>query len=732
MTLGVQGMTRNHRAAGSGRRIFGLTGRLRALLATLPLMLFATVAWSQDTGLRLEAVDVSPQAGERVVIYLTLSGPAPEPLSFAIDNPARISIDLPDTGLATGARRTVVKQGALDTVVAAEAQGRTRVVLNMDYMVPYQTRVDGNTVVVTLGNAPASASAAPTFGTVEADAPARFGDKAVTDVDFRRTEDGGGRVIVTLTDPSIAVDMREQGGNIVLDFRNAELPANLRRRLDVLDFATPVTTIDSVRAGDGARVIVAATGDYEPVAYQADNVFTLEVKPVAKAEQEMLSVYDEGKEYTGQRLTLNFQDIETRAVLQLLADVSGLNMVVSDTVTGNVTLRLRNVPWDQALDIVMATRGLDSRQVDNVIMVAPAAEIAARERADLAARQELQELTPLRSDYIQINYAKASELAALIQGGGENSLVSERGSVSIDERTNTLLVYDTADRLQDIRELVQILDIPVKQVLIESRIVIVNDNFSRDLGVRMGLTYVDDNGDGLISVTGSGTGSDTIVQSGIDNINTTGTPFPVDVPPINERYNVNLPIDNPAGRIALAILDSDYLLDLELQAAQSEGQGEVISTPRVITANQKEALIKQGVEIPYQEAASSGATTTQFKEAVLSLLVTPQITPDDRIIMDLEVSQDNVGEFVPSATGGLVPSIDTRSVTTQVLVNDGETVVLGGIFETERRETINKVPILGDIPGVGRLFRSNSDTSNKRELLIFVTPKILREGSNIY
>ena len=731
MTLGVQGMTRNYQAA-SGRRNFWLTRRLRALVATLPLMIFATGALAQDAGLRLKAVDVTTQAGGRVAVYLTMSGPAPEPLSFAIDSPPRISIDLPDTGLALASRRTVFKEGPLDTVMAAEAQGRTRVVLNMDYMVPYQTRVDGNVIVVTLGTGAAGPAAAPSFTTAETSAPAAAGPKAVTDVDFRRTEEGGGRVVVTLTDPHTDVDMREEGANTVIDFRKTDLPTNLRRRLDVLDFATPVTTIDSVRAGDGARIIVAATGDYETYAYQADNVFTLEVQPVVKVPQENMGIYDEGKEYTGQRLTLNFQDIETRAVLQLLADVSGLNMVVSDTVTGNVTLRLRNVPWDQALDIVMATRGLDSRKINNVIMVAPADEIAARERADLAARKELQELTPLRSDYIQVNYAKATELAALIQGGGDNSLLSDRGTVSIDERTNTLLVYDTADRLADIRDLVHILDIPVKQVLIESRIVIVNDDFSRDLGVRMGVTYVDDNGDGLISVTGGSEGSDTIVQSGIDNINNTGSPFPVTVPPINERYNVNLPIDNPAGRIALAILDSDYLLDLELQAAQSEGRGEVISTPRVITANQKEALIKQGVEIPYQESSSSGATTTQFKEAVLSLLVTPQITPDDRIIMDLQVSQDNVGQFVPSATGGLVPSIDTRSVTTQVLVNDGETVVLGGIFETERRETINKVPLLGDIPGLGRLFKSNSDQSNKRELLIFVTPKILREGSNIY
>jgi type IV pilus assembly protein PilQ len=724
-------MTRNYWATETGRRIRGLTGRLRALVTLIPLTLLAYSAWAQEGSLALESVDVSPQAGERVIIYLKLSGPAPEPLSFAIDNPARISFDLPGTRLALASRRTVVKEGPLDTVVAAEAQGRSRVVFNMDYMVPYQTRIEGDTIVVTLGSQGAAA-AAPTFASAPSAEPAP-GGRSIRDVDFRRTEEGGGRVVVELTDPTTEVDMREQGGNLVVDFRKTDLPQNLRRRLDVLDFATPVTTIDSVIAGEGARLIVAATGNYEHFAYQADNVFTLEVQPIVEEPQEMLGIYDTGKEYKGQRLTLNFQDIETRAVLQLLAEVSGLNMVVSDSVSGNVTLRLRNVPWDQALDIVLATRGLDSRQIDNVIMVAPAAEIANRERADLEARQKLQELTTLRSDYIQVNYAKASELATLISTGGDNSLLSERGTVTIDERTNTLLVYDTAERLADIRELVQTLDIPIRQVLIESRIVVVNDDFSRDLGVRSGLTYVTDDGtDGLISLTGSGSGSDTIVQSGIDNINDTGDPFPVEVPTIDERYNVNLPIDNPAGRVALAILDSDYLLDLELQAAQSEGRGEIISTPRVITANQQEALIKQGVEVPYQESSSSGATTTQFKEAVLSLRVTPQITPDDRIIMDLQVNQDSVGEFVPSATGGLVPSIDTREVTTQVLVNDGETVVLGGIFETETRETISKVPLLGDIPGVGRLFKSTSNLSNKAELLIFVTPKVLREGSNIY
>ncbi|MBT8062343.1 MAG: type IV pilus secretin PilQ family protein, partial [Gammaproteobacteria bacterium] len=433
---------------------------------------------------------------------------------------------------------------------------------------------------------------------------------------------------------------------------------------------------------------------------------------------------------TGERLTLNFQDIETRAVLQLLADTSDLNIVVSDTVVGNVTLRLQNVPWDQALDIVLRTKGLDMRQNDNVIIVAPAEEIAERERRELESRKQIEELVPLRSEFIQVNYAKAGELAALIGGG--NALLSDRGNVAIDERTNTLLVQDTAEKLAEVRRLVRQLDIPIRQVLIESRIVIANDDFSRELGVRMGATAVTDNSsDGLIAVSGSASGTGTIVDSGLDNLQTSGQPFPVGLPDQADRFNVNLPIGNPAGRVALAILDSDYLVDLELAAMQAEGRGEVTSTPRVVTANQKKASIEQGVEIPYQEASSSGATATQFKKAVLRLEVTPQITPDDRIIMDLLISNDSVGEQVASATGGFVPSIDTNEVSTQVLVKNGETVVLGGIYITDRRDTTNKVPYLGDLPVVGRLFKSSQRQSNKSELLVFVTPKILKEGTSI-
>jgi type IV pilus assembly protein PilQ len=480
---------------------------------------------------------------------------------------------------------------------------------------------------------------------------------------------------------------------------------------------------------------VAVAGDFEQLAYQSDRDYVLELRPRAKA----AAPADPGKkEYKGERLTLNFQDIETRAVLQLLAETSGQNIVVSDSVQGNVTLRLQNVPWDQALDIVLRTKGLDKRQEGNVVYVAPAEELAARERQLLESQKAMVELAPLRTEYLQVNYAKAADLAQLIRTQGKTSLLSDRGSIAIDERTNTLLLQDTADRLADIRKLVSTLDIPVKQVLIEARIVIVNDDFSRQLGVRFGGAFVGNYGsnDGLMWLGSQGLNSadgergPIISPNGPGGVGVDGNS--VATSPVPDRYLVNLPIANPAMRMAMTLLDSDYVVDLEITAAQNEGRGEVVSAPRVITANGREAIIEQGQEIPYQESASSGATTTQFKKAVLSLKVTPQITPDNRILLDLTVNKDSIGQYVPSATGGQVPSIDTREITTQVLVNDGQTVVLGGILETERRETVNKVPYLGDIPGLGVLFRSKSKTDNKDELLIFVTPKILREGAEIY
>jgi len=694
----------------------------------------AQVALAAQGSNRLEDVHATVLAGNKVELTLRLSDTAPQPLTFTVDNPARIALDLPDTSVALASRRIDVKQGALDTVNIAEASGRTRVVLNVDTLVPYETRVQGNSIVVTLdANASRSGTAAPASALAAASTPtpaaaAVTGTRSVSNIDFRRGSDGSGRVIVELTDSKVPADLRQEGGRIVVNFAKTALPASLMQRLDVVDFATPVNSVDALRVGDGTRLVIAASGDYEQLAYQSDNIYTIEIKPVVKLPPEL----QDKKEYTGERLTLNFQDIETRAVLQLLADTSGQNMVITETVGGNVTLRLQNVPWDQALDIVMRTKGLDMRKEGNVMLIAPAAEIAAREKEILAARKEVQELAPLRSEYLQINYAKAADLAKLIKAGNNNSLLSTRGSVAIDERTNTLLLQDTAERLADIRRLVATLDIPVRQVRIEARIVIVNDDFSRELGVRFGVN-------GTTTRVGGSDGQGFISNRGLDApdgaVLFPGTNDPrggLEIGEAKDRYMVNLPVANPAGALALTFLDSDFIVDLELSAAQAEGRGEIVSQPSLITANQREATIEQGVEIPYQEASSSGATTTSFKKAVLSLKVTPQITPDNRIILDLTVSKDSVGQLVASATGGFVPSIDTREIVSTVIVNDGQTVVLGGILETERRDTQKKVPLLGDIPVMGHLFKSNSKTDNKDELLIFVTPRILREGANLY
>jgi type IV pilus assembly protein PilQ len=713
-------------------------GRARSRAALAALAALAGLAWQVALGqaaTRLEKVEVQPQPGEQLEVRLVLDGPAPQPMTFTIDNPARLAVDLPGTALGLDSRRIDVNAGGVDTIVAAEASGRTRVVFNLDQMQAYQTRVSGNTVYVTLGGGAAPVAVAPvSTGTANQVAAAPAG-LAIEKVDFRRGNDGAGRILVRTSDPRVQASLKQEGGRIVVDFPRTGLATGQAQRYDVVDFATPVSSFDVSATATGARIVVAVAGDYEQLAYQTDRDYVLELRPRAK----VAAPADPGKrEYKGERLTLNFQDIETRAVLQLLAETSGQNIVVSDSVQGNVTLRLQNVPWDQALDIVLRTKGLDKRQDGNVVFVAPAEELAARERQLLESQKAMVELAPLRTEYLQVNYAKAADLAGLIRTQGKSSLLSERGSIAIDERTNTLLLQDTADRLADIRKLVATLDIPVKQVLIEARIVIVNDDFSRQLGVRFGGAFVGNYGssDGLMWLGSEGLNSaegdrgPIISPNGPGGVGLDGNR--VATSPVPDRYLVNLPIANPAMRLAMTLLDSDYVVDLEITAAQNEGRGEVVSAPRVITANGREAIIEQGQEIPYQESASSGATTTQFKKAVLSLKVTPQITPDDRILLDLTVNKDSVGQVVPSATGGFVPSIDTREITTQVLVNDGQTVVLGGILETERRETVAKVPFLGDIPGLGVMFRSKSKTDNKDELLIFVTPKILREGAEIY
>ena len=709
-----------------------LTNRLLGTAPWLVLagvlgMLAGTTARAADQP-ALQAIEVQPLPGQQLQLTLRLSGPAPQPLSFTIDNPARISFDLPNTTLALPSRRIDVHASGLDTILAAETKDRTRLVLNLDKLVPYDTRVDGSNIIVMLGGSAArvSAGAAPAVA-----ASGGGGMRELRSIDFRRGTDGAGRVIVKLSDPHIHVNLHQGGNQVVVDFSDASVPANLTRRYDASDYGTPISGFDVTRVGNGSRIAITASGDYEQLAYQSDDQYVVEVAPRRK----VANAPDERPVYSGERLTLNFQDIETRAVLQLLADASGQNIVVSDSVTGNVTLRLQNVPWDQALDIVLRTKGLDKRRQDNVIIVAPQAELASREKAELAARKDVQELAPLRSEYLQVNYAKAQDMAGLIKTQS-NSLLSSRGSVAVDDRTNTLLLQDTADRLADVRRLVATLDIPIRQVLIEARIVIVNNDFSRDLGARFGFTNVQKSGNnGLVTTTGNAFGTDQIISSGLTNRVGTGTPFPVTLPSGStaaNRYNVNLPVTNPAGSFALGILGNNFLVDLELSAAQAETQANIISSPRVITANQKEATIEQGVEIPYQQSASSGATTIQFKKAVLSLKVKPQITPDNRIILDLDVKDDSVGSVVVASGGVNVPSIDTREIATQVLVNDGQTVVLGGILSTTQREDDTKVPYLGDIPVLGHLFKSTAHKDNKDELMIFITPKIVREGVNVY
>src|SRR5688572_25801195 len=538
----------------------------------------ASAAHAQGTPNKLEAIDVQNLSGQQLQLTLRHSAPPSEPVAFTIDNPARISLDLANTVLALPSRRIDVRSGGVDSVLAAEASGRTRLVLNLDRLMPYQMRVSGNDVILLIGGAaasPAAAAAASNGVSGSPSAPrtasaAPSGPRAIRGIDFRRGAGGTGRVIVRLSDPRTPASLRQIGDQIVVDFAGAEIASNLARRYDAADFATPVSGFDVVRVGDGVRISITAKGDFEQLAYQSDDQYVVEVQPARKAAAQL----EEKRVYTGERLTLNFQDIETRAVLQLLADASGQNIVVSDSVQGSVTLRLQNVPWDQALDIVLRTKGLDKRRNDNVIIVAPTEELAAREKAELAARQDVQELAPLRSEYLQVNYAKAEDLAALIKTQGDSGLLSKRGSVTVDERTNTLLLQDSADRLDDIRRLVGTLDIPIRQVQIEARIVIVSDDFSRELGARASFSGFDFLGNNLGYTSGNAPNNDDALEfmqerAEDDDPTNDGPGFVLsDGPGIPNRYNVNLPVANPAGSIAFMLLGRDFLVDLEIQAAQ--------------------------------------------------------------------------------------------------------------------------------------------------------------------
>ena len=756
-----------------------------ALLAAALLALPA-VADDQAGHNQLQSVSATKLAGDRVQIALTLAtAPASAPLSFTVNQPARIALDLPDTRLGLKDHRTDVQAGMVNSIVTAEAAGRSRVVINLTALVPYTTQVSGNTVYVIVGgnasdtsvasatvsgfgpqqggaSAPAVAAvpvpvptpaasapkAAAPQAVAAAPAPARqapapaaapmtpAGPGEIAQLDFRRTTDGGGQILVTLPNPSIVGNVHDQNGALQVDFAGAKLPEDLVRRMDVTDFATPVQYVDAQNTPTGSQITIHSTGQFEKLAYQSDDTFSVELKPLTAAAQAQIAAK---KTYAGQKISLNFQSIDVRAVLQILADASGKNIVVSDAVSGNITLRLQDVPWDQALDIILHTKGLATREYGNVVMVGTASEIAAEETAEASAQQSLAQVEPLQSAFIQVNYAKASDLQALIKGTGDNTMLTKRGSVSVDTRTNTLLVQDTGDTITAIRAMIARLDVAVKQVLIESRVVIATNDFTRDLGARLGYSGSRQTSGSFMTTSGTLSGTDSQVSSFITNQNAlaqqaatgTGNVLPINftVPPLTDRLNVNVPAAPSAGSIAFSILRGDSIIDLELSALQSEGQGEVVASPRVLTADQKLAHIEQGVEIPYQQSSSSGATTTAFKDAVLSLDVTPQITPDERIIMDLEVHDDAVGQNVQSATGGSVPSIDTRDVKTQALVNNGDTIVLGGVYETTQNVTTTKVPFLGDLPLLGWLFRNTQTQNNKDELLIFVTPKIVDQAA---
>lgn len=695
--------------------------------------IFCLVSGAQAS--ELTDVQVVADGGE-VRLSLTASDGFPEPTVFMTEQPNRIVVDLAGVSSRVSGDRINVAAGPVQSYQALSAGGRTRLVIDLARPVPYEVEIAGSRMNLVMQTGTTVAPAHAVQAAQRADSDSAL---TVTGIDFRRSAEGNGRVIVDFDRPGVNITVSERSTGLRVDLFDTRLPAELYQRLDVTDFATPVQLITPEQRNANSRLVLEIAGSYEHLAYQSGNQLIIEIsRPVeAVAERERALQFFGEREYEGARVTLNFQDIQVRSVLQLIADVSDLNIVVSDSVSGSLTLRLTNVPWDQALDIVLETRNLDMRRSGNVIWIAPIEEIAAREQQILRARAEREALEPLRTVMLPISYARASDLAALITAGRgeETGLLSGRGAVSVDQRTNTLLVTDTLSQIDEVRELVAELDRPVRQVLIESRIVIARHDFNHELGVRFGVTAARESSRGtLYSTSGSSDALDTINVGARSTAGGTrlggGRRLPSDPPLLDDRLNINLPVSNPAGRLGFSILAADYLLDLELSALETEGRGEVISTPRIITANQQEAYIQQGVEIPFeslQGGTQAGAVNVEFKEAVLELRVRPLITPDNRVQMDLTVKQDTVGEIFETGRGGSVPSIDTRELGTNVLIDNGQTVVLGGIFQEERNFTSTKVPVLGDVPVMGHLFRRRATDDQKRELLIFVTPSILEE-----
>jgi type IV pilus assembly protein PilQ len=696
--------------------------RLLAWLAGLVMLLSFGLLSAQE----LQDLRAANLGSGQTQLALQFSGTPPDASIFAIDSPPRIALDLPGVSNRLAARTTEFNLGSLLSVTAVESGDRTRVILNLSTSSDYRSHVDGNNLILTVGTGVGHAEpvVAPVPAPTVAEAPparppgvrsAR--PPEITDIDFRRGVDGQGRLLVELSRPGVTVDVREQAGRVELVFPRVLMEDQLVRRLNVTDFATPVVSIDTVRERDDrVRVVVNTTGEYDVLSYQTDRTYVLEVAPLSEAEREALRL--EREEFIGERLSLNFQDIEVRSVLQLLADFTDLNIVVSDSVTGNITLRLNNVPWDQALDIILTTRGLDKRVTGNVMYVAPREEIAARERLELEALRDQEDLAPLRTEFLSVNFTQAESIRQLIYDRDargtagvdrQMSFLSDRGSVAVDMRTNTLIIRDTQEQIEAIRRLVSRLDVPTQQVLIETRVVIADDNYRRDLGVRFGVSGGRQDGRTRLGTSGTLEGATGITSGG-------------GIPSLGDRLNVALPVTDALGSsIGFSILRPNILLDLELSALQVEGRGEVISSPRVITANGQKATISQGEEIPFL-SIDQGTSNVEFRDALLLTEVTPQITPNGNVIMDIKVTKNEVN-FQRTVQGN--PTISKREVETQVVVGNGETVVLGGVYEITSLTQLQSVPFFGELPFLKHLFRNTVNSSNKAELLIFVTPRVL-------
>jgi type IV pilus assembly protein PilQ len=701
--------------------------RLAAALLGFALALTGLPALAQSNS--IEQVSVTRGASGRTVVRFTLKAPpANPPAGFAVANPPRIALDFLDTASSLSNNQRSVDDPSLRSLNFVQAGNRTRVVFNLNKPQTFETEVQGNDVLITLNDTGAGALAGAPSGQVQRFAEARPGDiqHALRDVDFRRGRNGEGRIIVELADNSTGIDIRQQGRTLVIDFMRTSLPRNLERRLDVADFNTPVVSVDTFAQGGNARMVVEPKGLWEHSAYQADNKFIVEIKPIQEDPNKLVQGTRGG--YKGEKLSLNFQNIEVRAVLQVIADFTGLNIITSDTVQGSLTLRLKDVPWDQALDIILQTKGLDMRKNGNIVLIAPREELALKERQQLESQVQINDLEPMQTELFQLNYAKASDILNIV-------------TAFVDPRTNILFVTDIPSKLEEVRRIIRQIDTTIRQVLIEARIVIADDKFSRELGVRFGQqTGATFNNRRTAIGLGGSLNTQPVVHTEGDRVirdTRTQTPFELASGLASAGYsdspqlNVNLPVTNPAGQLALTLINlgSGNLINLELSALEADNRGKVVSSPRVITADNQKAQIEQGTEVPYVTPGSANSpATVQFKKAVLRLDVTPQITPDNRIIMTVEIRKDSIGQFVQLGGGFSVPSIDTKNVTTQIAVNNGDTAVIGGIYEETIRSDQTKVPLLGDIPVVGYLFKQTARSSEKTELLIFLTPRIVRES----